>query len=606
MEEQKKEKKRILQGSLMKNSIHILIGAYAVIAAAFICSYIIINQWYQKESIRSRQDFFARVADKVGEQEAEVNKLTNLVTGSTNVIDYLRADGFADRWEKFSAFKQLSANLMMLNDSIVAVSIYDGKNELIATQGTKFAAPEGSLLKKGMPVISDSVRVDREQKNYFHVVIPVYEKTLTGAYQKAGSVTVLFNTSRLEGILDLAASAYSDENSYMAILDQKGEVLAASGNPEIRNSYAAEERKEKDYLLFENKLPESGWKLIYLTGKASYMGYMNQVQMINILTYIVMASALAFMCYMMYQKVIKPIRRQMAFVVRYTQDTSQRLEVLDKNEFGELEVEINQMLDGIEVLNRRIVEEQNRRLELEYAKKQTEMIAYKSQINPHFMHNTLECIRGMALYRGEKEIARLTAAMSRMFQYNVKGDEMVTVKEMLRSLRDYAVIIEYRFMGKITIELTAQDSVLEWKLPKMLVQPLVENAVHHGVEPKVGRGLVQVEIAEGEGERLKITVKDDGCGMDAKNLERQRQKFVQEQQLLTESAEHQEIGVMNVSRRLRLFYGDSCAFHIDSREGEGTSMVLEVPGEKQHVLKKEESCAHIGGDGSDVSRVFGG
>ena len=133
------------------------------------------------------------------------------------------------------------------------------------------------------------------------------------------------------------------------------------------------------------------------------------------------------------------------------------------------------------------------------------MIAYKGQINPHFMYNTLECIRGMALYHEEKEIAKLTGSLSKLFRYNVKGEELVSVKEVVKNLKEYALIIDYRFMGKFKVVIEAEESLLQVFLPKMLVQPLVENAVLHGLEPKMDRGEVNVRFAEEQEENMCIT-----------------------------------------------------------------------------------------------------
>ena len=389
---------------------------------------------------------------------------------------------------------------------------------------------------------------------------------------------LLHNTGELERILDLASSAYSEESSYVAVLDRGGKILADSGNAQVWEKYeSCGEGEEKRFLDLEEELAGSGWSIRYVTMRKSYMDYMNKVQIINIFTYVVTIAAVAWMCYMNYRKVIKPIRKQMAFVVGYTQDTSQRIEISDNKEFGELEKEINEMLDGIEELNRRIIEGEKRYLELGYAKKQTEMIAYRNQINPHFMYNTLECIRGMALYHGEKEIAKLTAAMAKMFRYNVKGNEIVAIRDVLQCLKEYAVIIEYRFMGRIEIRLDADENVMETEIPKMLVQPLVENAVRHGVEPRVDKGRVVVEIERIPEGRIRIRVSDNGFGMNPEILEEQRRRLGAEPAWQEMGMQNHGIGIQNVFRRIKLFYGEDGAFVIDSVQGEGTCITMELP-----------------------------
>ena len=273
----------------------------------------------------------------------------------------------------------------------------------------------------------------------------------------------------------------------------------------------------------------------------------------------------------------------MEFILNYTKGGSKRIAVIDKNEFGDLERAINDMLESIEKLNREIIEKEEYSLKLDFARRQTEMLAYKSEINPHFMHNTLECIRGMALYRGEKEIAKLTAAVSRMFEYNVRGDNIVTIAEVISFLKEYSLIIEYRFMGRIQIEINAMEELLDWKIPKMLVQPLVENAVSHGLEPKSGRGNVMVSVLSDGVEHIRIMVQDNGCGMTEEQLAKQKDKLKTALEDVSEIREHQEIGIFNVFRRICLYYGNETEINMDSVEGRGTQISFRLP-----VLKSME------------------
>ena len=248
---------------------------------------------------------------------------------------------------------------------------------------------------------------------------------------------------------------------------------------------------------------------------------------------------------------------------------------------------MNQMLDDIEELNRAMLETKEKYLELEYAKKQTEMIAYRSQINPHFLSNTFNCIRGMALYHGDKDIAELTVALASFFRYTISAEEMVTIQEALENLRKYAVIIQYRFNGKHQIEMEADRELLAIKIPKMLLQPLVENAVLHGLERKVDGGKVWVrftlldsEKSDGK-KRLKITVENNGEKILDEVVAELKTEMESYDQMGTIPDKKHGIGMLNVYRRMRLFYGERASFEIRGGEVEGTivEMTLPVEGE---------------------------
>ena len=251
-----------------------------------------------------------------------------------------------------------------------------------------------------------------------------------------------------------------------------------------------------------------------------------------------------------------------------------------ENEISEMARKMNEMLDDIEDLNREVVDSQKKYLEQEYARKQTEMIAYKSQINPHFLYNTFNCIRGMALYKGEKEIAELTMSLSCFFRYSVQGGELVTVEEALENLSHYANIIRCRFNGKHQVSTDASEEVLAQRIPKLLIQPLVENAVLHGLEtrPQGGRVSVTIEETKDDGSgRLAVTVQDDGSGISAEKQKELRDAMERYDREGTISEKGLGIGFLNVYRRLRLFYGQAADFDLESREGEGTRIRLWLP-----------------------------
>lgn len=559
----------------MRDSMRILFCIGLIIVVAFVCNFLIIQNKYREESVQQRADLFAETLQQAEEEVSDIDRILMSAIFSNDVTEYMDARPLSERWEQLDDMQQYAATLTTLNDSIVAVCVYDNENEIIAMHGSKYIPVPDDLWEENCK-FSDQIRMDGDQNSYFYAAVPIYERRESGGYQKAGGIALLVDSARIQEILNFAISGYRDEEVYFAVLDREGNPIAAAGNYKIPEAYSDGEKETKNYLYYEAVLALSDWKLVAITHKQSYMGYMNYVQGINLATYISVVIALAFLWYMMYFRVIVPLKRQMNFVMNYTKDTSQRMNTGDKYEVGKLEKELNEMLDGIEELNQKILEERERYQKLEYEKKQTEIIAYKNQINPHFLHNTLECIRGMALYKGEREIAKLTEAMSRMFQYNIRGGEIVSVKEMLRSIRDYGVIIEYRFMGKISIEVCAEPSTEECMLPKMLIQPLVENAVRHGVQRRVEGGCVALKISD-SGEKMEILIQDTGVGMDEETCERQRAKFRKEFRPEGEEASNREIGVLNVARRLYLFYQDAYEVELQSEEGKGTAFLLILP-----------------------------
>lgn len=246
------------------------------------------------------------------------------------------------------------------------------------------------------------------------------------------------------------------------------------------------------------------------------------------------------------------------------------------DEIGRVIRNLNQMLNDKEKMNREIQESQKRMYEIELAKKQLQILAYRNQINPHFLYNTFECIRGMALYHDMDDIAEITMALSKVFRFAVKEDNIVTVKEEINYIREYATIIDYRFMGKICVDIDVEEDLYPKRVIKLMLQPLVENAVFHGLEQKMGDGTVSVTVRRKWDDFIMFMVEDNGCGISQEKLEQLRGT-------LDKEMSGKGIGLANIYQRLKLFYGDDVVFEIKSELGKGTRVMVVVP---DHVEEK--------------------
>ena len=270
--------------------------------------------------------------------------------------------------------------------------------------------------------------------------------------------------------------------------------------------------------------------------------------------------------------IIKPITGISAFIRKINQNPDSRLSLDRPDEIGTVAKSLNQMLDEKQKMQLEIEQVKYLAYETELSKKQAEILAYRSQINPHFLYNTFECIRDMALFYDVDDIAELTMALSNVFRFAVKGTDMVTVENELDHIREYAKIVNYRFMGKICIEIEAENSILNCSVLKLLLQPLVENAVFHGLEQKIENGTVWVRVFSSDDQKLCFVVEDDGCGIEPEHLKQ-----------ITASLETEKnttkIGVFNIYQRLKLYYDDKFSFDIKSSLKKGTCITISIPRE---------------------------
>jgi|GEM_PF-3366989 len=253
-------------------------------------------------------------------------------------------------------------------------------------------------------------------------------------------------------------------------------------------------------------------------------------------------------------------------------------------EIEHIGVEFADMLDDIHDMNEKIFDNTARIYEMEVQKKEAELEYLRSQINPHFLYNTLDMMRHMALRSGAGAVADVAMDMGRIFRFSSKGDFLVTLKEETVMTMAYIRIQQKRFEGKLQVRSFIPDELLGQTVPKMILQPLVENAIFYGIEPKGSVGTIFIGArmerntaftAAAQQESLIITVKDDGVGMDAMRLETIRATLADPNADLKH-----HVGILNTHRRIALYYGEGYGITIESREGEGTTVIIRT-GAKQ-------------------------
>ncbi|MCL2866703.1 MAG: sensor histidine kinase [Clostridia bacterium] len=231
----------------------------------------------------------------------------------------------------------------------------------------------------------------------------------------------------------------------------------------------------------------------------------------------------------------------------------------------------------------RVQEELSAPYLLQLSKRQAQFRALQNQINPHFLYNTLESIRSEALIGGLESVADMTEALAVFFRYTISKDEnLVTVEEELQNCRTYFHIQQYRFGERLALHIDCdeadKDLILRCRLPKLTLQPILENGVIHGTECKMGQGklTVRLDIAQG---RLRIRVSDDGVGMDEKTLMKLNERlgrsgraFSQEQADTTGG-----VALVNVNNRIHLLFGEEFGLHVYSMVDRGTDVHITLP-----------------------------
>ncbi len=214
-------------------------------------------------------------------------------------------------------------------------------------------------------------------------------------------------------------------------------------------------------------------------------------------------------------------------------------------------------------------------------KRQAQYLALQNQINPHFLYNTLDSIRSEAMLEGNDTVAEMTEALATFFRYTIsKVENMVTLEEELENAKVYFLIQKHRFEDRVNLEIEydrEDEFLFRCLLPKLTIQPVVENSIIHGIEHKLGSGTIRIVLKCTE-RRLIIEINDDGVGMPPEVLERLNHQLNQPVfESIQLSKDKGGIAIANVNNRIHLIFGEEYGMTVYSTPDVGTDTVIALP-----------------------------
>ena len=220
--------------------------------------------------------------------------------------------------------------------------------------------------------------------------------------------------------------------------------------------------------------------------------------------------------------------------------------------------------------------------EVQKQKRKAELKALQAQINPHFLYNTLNAITWQAADQGMDDVSLMASSLGRFFRLSLsKGAEIISLSDEVEHVRSYLNIQSIRYQDKLRYEIDIPEGLLEYKVLKLILQPLVENAIYHGIKEKKCGGLIRITAEEGRCEdegTVCLMVWDDGVGIPEDKLTIMNQNLKNGVSGTSES-----YGICNVNERIRLYYGSSFGLAYESEAGSFTKAILKIPTQYREV-----------------------
>jgi len=429
---------------------------------------------------------------------------------------------------------------------------------------------------------------DTHNEDSLSIIRPIYQ--LDNYDVVEGYLRIDFSKKIL---LDIVEKSTPSLNSFTLILNAKGEHVLSSNNdllakyklsneelmPFITNTtqYGLQKIQGKSFYIQSRLIPNTDWSIISVIPNAEILDTINAQRRILAIALVAMLSIAVLLAYLISHYMTKRLDTLTNHMknIGETHYMPPQFEE-DQDEIGVLAKSYNTMLDQIQGL-----------MDEQYASgikiKSAELKAIQAQINPHFLYNTLEMINWMAKKQEIDRILLVTKELSRFYKLSLnKGNDLISLRDEFAHLNAYITIQNLRFENRITFHAQLAPEIASFIVPKIILQPIIENAIMHGIFEKVDQqGILSVsatlhESTTPEDSKVLITVTDNGVGMSQQKLDT---LFLDTSSSIhsDEESTGSHYGLNNIQERLELFYGQKARIYATSTIGEGTQFTLEIP-----------------------------
>lgn len=488
--------------------------------------------------------------------------------------------------EKFA--EQFSLLYEVNSDKIESLALYGNEGRLIASEPV--AVEKENIDVKGQDWYKNAesaienvhFSIPHIQNLYedglyrYHWVVSLsrYVDINDGEIPGSGVLLVDMKYSVIEDVLKQIND--SSEGIYYYMISRDGQMIYHPRKTEMarglfeENSLKASGYEEGTYEITTNGHKESvvvgniaytGWKLIGVVPESVQTARINNFRYYIFTTIMVLMMMLLEGNRLISRKISKPIRKLDESVKTYEAGGKTDIYIGGSSEIRHLGYSVQRSYERIETLMEEIIRQQNER-------RKSELDALQSQINPHFLYNTLSMMNWMAIRSNQMEISKVTLALSTFYRTALsKGEDVVTVENCIQNMQAYLEIQLTMHDNNFTVDWDIDPTIKNEKMPKLLLQPVVENAIEHGIDEKEDGDKKLFLSFRGDGDDVEITVRDNGMGMPQEKAET----------LVTYQAKG--YGLKNVNDRIRLLYGEKYGIQIFSAPDEGTTVVMRFPKE---------------------------
>lgn len=571
--------------SIRKQLMAILILLIIIPAITIsLISYALSRQVIQEKSIRYNVDILMEVTNSIDRLLDEIDSMSVMFCYNDNIQSYMKE--FNNRAESIKTIGDLQQNNLLRRKLL---------QELFNSTVASTAVANPTLFTYNYIIFSNNVsRVTVTQLNYTQADIEKLQagkgalvwttddsqppKILFGreindlsTQKPIGYFMGNYSTETLNTML--ADVTYFSEG-YLHLIDENGRIIASNRRNHLGDIFeyeAALDAEKKSFYITDTRMyasycnvPNTDWRLVSIIPSVYYESEVHHLLIYMLVIACLSAAIAILLAWIFARRIVNPILelcRQMTSVG--DGDFEVRRPVKQRNEIGMLYRFFYQMIDRVQML---IDQNESQQLLIQKA----ELNSLRMQINPHFIYNTLESIKWIAHLNGNNDIVVMVKALGDFMRSSINGSEFVTLRTEMTNIENYLTIQKYRYGDRLMTVIDVPDEMEYLQIPKLILQPLIENAIVHGLEQKVGLGCINMH-AWRDGEDAYIAIKDDGIGISKEIM----------MELDLDSADMSPhsggIGMRNVHQRIRMYYGTEYGLMIESKFGLETTITVHIP-----------------------------
>ena len=565
-----------------KVSIRVLVPVMisASIAVCVISCMILFSSYFSKY-------FQKNAIEKVDKQKKFLVQNLETEIGSMNEwineIYYQEIKKYDVGSTEFEA--KLKQKLLTESKNIYGIGLYDGDGKCI-WKSDEFLEPENVnaeatawfiQAKNNIETIHYGTKKLIWSKKANILEVSRYVEYLEKGTMKSGVLLLEYNMAPIDEILN---QYQNQKNSYCYFLDAKRQLLYHPFDKQIASglytektiqtaftdkNYVMQKMEGQRWLIEQQQIGYTGWNLVVVNSISSLATENYSLHFVAWLTLLLVGIILTFIDTLVFRNFTEPIYRLLYTMEKFgTGSYKVRAKEKGVGELKNLIKHFNVMADKLEEQMEEI-----RRNEQE--KQRMEKKLLQSQINPHFLYNTLDSIIWMIRSEEYDGAGEMVSLLAKFFRISLsQGKDMIPLKKELEHATSYLAIQNIRFKDKFEFQVNADPNLLNYLCPKLSIQPLLENAIYHGMEGMYEDGEIEIRIYEKEG-AIKIEVADNGPGMTAEKLD-----YIMHNKVIS-SKRGSGIGVRNVNERIQLIYGKNYGITIASELDEGTVATITIP-----------------------------